>query len=160
MNEEISQNANGVEIPKDIVEESRTKKAKRVKTLSQLPVCRDSVTLLDVVTELVVKSPASMRKFYDELTHAMFEIIISIGMADLSRNNPEQRVEYINCTIALVNAVKSAFSVLRWRNLLSKDADNKQKSLVKRINAQLVGWRDYTVSEGVELNEQPIKEAI
>lgn len=43
---------------------------------------------------------------------------------------------------------KTYFTALRKAGLLPKDADNKLMSLVKRIIAQLVGWRAKTRGEG------------
>lgn len=149
MQEEIGQNFQGVEIPPETVADSNAKKAKRVRTLAELPVSRDAVNLLGEVVLAVKNGSHSLRKYYDEMMHASFELITSIGMADLSRD-PEQRIEYINCTLALVNTVRSAFTVLRRFGALQKDTDNKQKALVKRIIAQLVGWRDYTRVQGAE----------
>ena len=149
MQEELGQDFQGVEIPPETVVDSNAKKAKRVRTLAELPVGRDAVNLLAEIAQTVMNGPNSLRKHYDEMTHAAFELITSIGMADLSRDS-EQRVEYINCALALVNTVRSAFTVLRRCGILAKDTDNKQKALVKRIVAQLVGWRDYTRAQGVE----------
>ena len=157
MQEQIGQTFQGVEIPQETIADSNAKKAKRVKTLAELPVSRDAVNLLGEVTLAVKNGPHSLRKYYDEMTHASFELITSIGMADLSRD-PEQRVEYINCTLALVNTVRAGFTVLRRVGLLQKDTDNKQKALVKRIIAQLVGWRDYTRVQGVESGSDKVVE--
>ena len=154
MQEENGQTFQGVEIPQETVADSNAKKTKRVRTLAELPVSRDAVNLLGEVVMTVKNGSHSLRKYYDEMTHAAFELITSIGMADLSRD-PEQRVEYINCTLALVNTVRSAFTVLRRFGVLPKDTDNKQKALVKRIIAQLVGWRDYTRVQGVESGSKP-----
>ncbi len=149
MQENFGQNEfQGVVVPPETVADSNAKKAKRVRTLAELPVSRDAVSLLGEVMLAVKNGPNSLRKYYDEMMHASFELITSIGMADLSRD-PEQRVEYINCTLALVNTVRSGFAALRKVGLLQKDTDNKQKSLVRRIIAQLVGWRDYTRIQGV-----------
>lgn len=155
MQEEISQTFQGVEIPQATIVDSNAKKAKRVKTLAELPVSRDAVSLLGEVALAVKNGPHSLRKYYDEMLHASFELITSIGMADLSRDS-EQRIEYINCTLALVNTVRSGFAVLRKFGLLQKDTDNKQKALVKRIIAQLVGWRDYTRVQGVESGSEKV----
>ena len=149
MQDNFGQNFQGVEIPPETVADSSAKKAKRVKTLAELPVNRDAVSLLEEVSRTVKDGPNSLRKHFDEMTHAAFEIITSIGMADLSRDS-EQRVEYINCALALVNAVRSGFTVLRRFGIMPKDTDNKQRALVKRIIAQLVGWRDYTSVQGAE----------
>lgn len=137
----------GVEIPPEVIALGKAVRAKRAKTLAELPVYRDSVNLLLVVAGMVMRSPNSLRKFYDEMIASTFEMLNSIGMADSSRDRG-LRVEYLNCTLSLANTVKSAFTVLKKLGILSKDADNKQKALVKRIIAQLVGWRDYTLGEG------------
>ena len=152
--EEYGQKPNGVVIPEEVIADSRVKKAKRGKTLSELPVYRDTANLLVVVADMVARSPVALRKFYDELLAALFEMLFSIGLADFSKENPVQRVECINSTLSLAYAVKTSFAVLRKLHILTKDADNKQRALVKRIIAQLVGWRDYTRSEGVESGVQ------
>ena len=144
----------GVVIPPEVVAMGKAARAKRAKTLAELPVYRDSANLLLNVTEVVMRSPASLRKFHDELIATCFEILNSLGMADASRN-PEQRVEYINCALSLVYTVKSSFAVLRKLGILGKDAHNKRRDLTKRIIAQLVGWRDYTRGEGAGPHVQP-----
>lgn len=159
MKEEYGQDFDGVVIPNEVIADSRVKKAKRGKTLSELPVYRDTANLLGVVAAMVMRSPVAMRKFYDELIAALFEMLFSIGLADLSKGNPGQRIECINSTLSLAYAVKTSFAVLRKLGILTREADNKQRALVKRIIAQLVGWRDYTRSEGVESNECSNEEA-
>ena len=151
---DTAQIPDGVVIPPEVIALGKAVRAKRAKTLAELPVYRDSANLLLAIAEVVKRSGAPLRKFYDEMTASAFEILNSIGMADSSRN-PEQRVEYINCAISLVSTVRTAFKVLCKLGIVSKDFNNKQRALTKRIVAQLVGWRDYTRGEGAEPDVQP-----
>ena len=58
---------------------------------------------------------------------------------------------YINCALVLVYEIKRDFVILARLNILTdKDLSNKSKSLIKGIIAQLIGWRDYTIADGVE----------
>ncbi|MBQ9309878.1 MAG: hypothetical protein IJ222_03340 [Bacteroidales bacterium] len=139
----------GVEVPQEIIAASDAKKKKKDKTLAQLPVFRAAANLLYVVTEAVKGGPNSLRKFYDIMLADTAEVMKAIGMADAARN-PEDRAWYIDSALVLVNVVKFYLTILRKLGLLEKDVDNKMKRLVRSIIAQLVGWRDYTRSEGAK----------
>ena len=138
----------GVAIPTEAVAKSNALKAKRGKTLASLPVFRDAASLLLDVILIVKGGPRSLRGFYDEVIGNTTEIMKTIGMADASLWSPEDRVWYLNNAISLAEVEKSYFTALRKAGLLPKDSDDKQKALVKRIIAQLVGWRAKTQGEG------------
>lgn len=138
----------GVAIPPEAVAKSDALKAKRGKTLASLPVFRDAASLLLEVILIVKGGPKSLRGFYDEIIGNTTEIMKTIVMADASIWSPEDRVWYLNNAISLAEVEKTYFTALRKAGLLPKDADNKLMSLVKRIIAQLVGWRAKTRGEG------------
>lgn len=134
-------------IPQEAIAVSDAAKAKREKTLAQLPVFRTASNLLFVVTGVVKDGPRSLRRFYDCMLADVSEVLKAIGMADVSRN-PGDRVWYIDSALVLVYVVRQQYLVLHRLGLIEKDADKKTRGLVKSIIAQLVGWRDYTRSEG------------
>ena len=138
----------GVAIPPEAVAKSNALKAKRGKTLASLPVFRDAASLLLEVILIVKGGPRSLRGFYDEIIGNTTEIMKTIGMADASIWSPEDRVWYLNNAISLAEVEKSYITTLRKAELLPKDTDAKMVSLVKRIIAQLVGWREKTRGEG------------
>ena len=138
----------GVAIPPEAVAKSNALKAKRGKTLASLPVFRDAASLLLEVILIVKGGPKSLRGFYDEIIGNTTEIMKTIGMADASIWSPEDRVWYLNNAISLAEVEKSYITTLRKAELLPKDTDAKMVSLVKRIIAQLVGWREKTRGEG------------
>ena len=103
-----------------------------------------------IITYLICKSPNKLRGYYDEELSNISEISKSIGFANIARN-VDERVWYINCALVLVYEIKRDFVILARLNILTdKDLSNKSKSLIKGIIAQLIGWRDYTIAEGVE----------
>lgn len=138
----------GVAIPTEAVAKSNALKAKRGKTLASLPVFRDAASLLLDVILIVKGGPRSLRGFYDEVIGNTTEIMKTIGMADASLWSPEDRVWYPNNAISLAEVEKSYITTLRKAGILSEDAKNKLVALVKRIIAQLVGWREKTRGEG------------
>ena len=138
----------GVAIPPEAVAKSNALKAKRGKTLASLPVFRDAASLLLEVILIVKGGPRSLRGFYDEMISNTTEIMKTIGMADASLWSPEDRIWYLNNAISLAEVEKSYITTLRKAELLPKDTDAKMVSLVKRIIAQLVGWREKTRGEG------------
>ena len=138
----------GVAIPTEAVAKSNALKAKRGKTLASLPVFRDAASLLLDVILIVKGGPRSLRGFYDELIGNTTEIMKTIGMADASLWSPEDRIWYLNNAISLAEVEKSYITTLRKAGILSEDAKNKLVALVKRIIAQLVGWREKTRGEG------------
>lgn len=138
----------GVAIPTEAVAKSNALKAKRGKTLASLPVFRDAASLLLDVILIVKGGPRSLRGFYDEVIGNTTEIIKTIGMADASLWSPEDRIWYLNNAISLAEVEKSYITTLRKAGILSEDAKNKLVALVKRIIAQLVGWREKTRGEG------------
>lgn len=146
--EEKGQILQGVAIPPEAVAKSNALKAKRGRTLANLPVFRDASSLLQEVILLVKGGPRSLRGFYDEVIANTVEIMKTIGMADASIWSPEDRVWYLNNAISLAEVEKSYFTALSKTGLLPEDAKNKLMSLVKRIIAQLVGWRAKTRGEG------------
>ena len=138
----------GVAIPPEAVTKSNALKAKRGKTLASLPVFRDAASLLLDVILIVKGGPRSLRGFYDEVIGNTTEIMKTIGMADASLWSPEDRIWYLNNAISLAEVEKSYITTLRKADILSEDAKNKLVALVKRIIAQLVGWREKTRGEG------------
>jgi hypothetical protein len=138
----------GVAIPTEAVAKSNALKAKRGKTLASLPVFRDAASLLLEVILIVKGGPRSLRGFYDEMISNTTEIMKTIGMADASLWSPEDRIWYLNNAISLAEVEKSYITTLRKAGILSEDAKNKLVALVKRIIAQLVGWREKTRGEG------------
>jgi len=138
----------GVAIPPEAVAKSNALKAKRGKTLASLPVFRDAASLLLDVILIVKGGPKSLRGFYDEVIGNTTEIMKTIGMADASIWSPDDRVWYLNNAISLAEVEKSYITTLRKAGILSEDAKNKLVALVKRIIAQLVGWREKTRGEG------------
>lgn len=138
----------GVAIPTEAVAKSNALKAKRGKTLASLPVFRDAASLLLDVILIVKGGPRSLRGFYDEVFGNTTEIMRTIGMADASLWSPEDRIWYLNNAISLAEVEKSYITTLRKAGILSEDAKNKLVALVKRIIAQLVGWREKTRGEG------------
>lgn len=138
----------GVAIPPEAVAKSNALKAKRGKTLASLPVFRDAASLLLDVILIVKGGPRSLRGFYDEMISNTTEIMKTIGMADASIWSPEDRIWYLNNAISLAEVEKSYITTLRKAGILSEDAKNKLVALVKRIIAQLVGWREKTRGEG------------
>jgi hypothetical protein len=138
----------GVAIPTEAVAKSNALKAKRGKTLASLPVFRDAASLLLDVILIVKGGPRSLRGFYDEVIGNTTEIMKTIGMADASLWSPEDRIWYLNNAISLAEVEKSYITTLRKAGILSEDAKNKLVALVKRIIAQLVGWREKTRGEG------------
>lgn len=138
----------GVAIPPEAVAKSDALKAKRGKTLASLPVFRDAASLLLEVILIVKGGPKSLRGFYDEIIGNTTEIMKTIGMADASIWSPEDRVWYLNNAISLAEVEKSYITTLRKAGILSEDAKKKLVALVKRIIAQLVGWRAKTRGEG------------
>ena len=158
MQEEFGQNFNGVVIPQEAIEASNAVKAKREKTLAQLPVFRAASNLLFVVSGVVKDGPRSMRRFYDTMLSDTTEIMKAIGMADISRN-PDDRAWYIGSALVLITVVRQQCLVLHRLGLVEKDADKKMKGLVRGITAQLVGWRDYTRSEGALPSVEQLNDA-
>ena len=138
----------GVAIPTEAVAKSNALKAKRGKTLASLPVFRDAASLLLDVILIVKGGPRSLRGFYDEVIGNTTEIMKTIGMADASLWGPEDRIWYLNNAISLAEVEKTYITTLRKAGILSEDAKNKLVALVKRIIAQLVGWREKTRGEG------------
>lgn len=138
----------GVAIPTEAVAKSNALKVKRGKTLASLPVFRDAASLLLDVILIVKGGPRSLRGFYDEVIGNTTEIMKTIGMADASLWSPEDRIWYLNNAISLAEVEKSYITTLRKAGILSEDAKNKLVALVKRIIAQLVGWREKTRGEG------------
>lgn len=148
--EESNMSVDGVVIPDKAVSFSKEKKKAKKKTLAQLPVYRDVSNLKYIITSLICKSPNKLRGYYDEELSNISEISKSIGFANIARN-VDERVWYINCALVLVYEIKRDFVILARLNILTdKDLSNKSKSLIKGIIAQLIGWRDYTIAEGVE----------
>lgn len=146
--ERIEPLPDGVVISPATITDSNKKKKKVGRTLAQLPVYRDACNVKYMITQIMVKSPNKMRKFFDLSLANISEVCKSIGFADISRD-PQERIWYINVALVVVHDIKNDFIILHKLGITSKDTDNKIRALVKGLVAQLLGWRDYTVSEGV-----------
>lgn len=158
MNEELGQKEfQGVEIPQEAIAASNAAKAKREKSLAQLPVFRTASNLLFVVTGVVKAGPRSLRRFYDGIFSDVSEVLKSIGMADASRNG-EDRAWYIDSALVLTYVVRQQIAVLFKLGLVEKDSHNKMKGLLRSIVAQLIGWRDYTRSGGAVTSVEPVSD--
>lgn len=145
---QVDGNGGGVVIPRETVVDSERKKQGKRKTLAQLPVYRDASKLKYTAMMLVLVSANKLRGFYDELLRELTEVRNLIGFADVART-VEDRTGNINCALVLMTGINEDFKSLRDGCVISKDEFNKIVSLEKRIVAQLIGWRDYTNSEGV-----------
>lgn len=147
------QNGQGVVIPRETVEASTEKKRKARKTLAQLPVYRGLANMKYMVAWMMQKSPRKLSKYFDQMLQTVSEAKRSVGMADISRNW-QDRTWYQECARILVQDLADDFTTLRRLGVIvDKDMDNKAKSVLKSITAQLVAWRDYTRSEGVKSDE-------
>lgn len=158
MQENFGQNEfQGVVIPQEAIAASNATKAKREKTLAQLPVFRTASNLLFVVTVIVKAGPRSLRRFYDGLLSDATEILKSIGMADACRNG-EERAWYIDSALVLTFVVRQQIAILFKLGLIEKDQHNKMKGLLRSMIAQFIGWRDYTRSEGAVTSVEPVSD--
>ena len=101
------------EVPQHIVAESENKKAKRRKTLPELPVYRGSANMKFIITKVMVGAPRKFAKFFDEMIITASEVSKSIGLADNSTRNWEERVWYINCAIVLTYNIRNDFKILQ-----------------------------------------------
>lgn len=143
------QSAQGVVIPQQTIADSDTKKRGKKKTLAQLPVYRALANMKYLVAWMMQRSPKKMTKYFDQMLQTVSEAKRSVGLADISRN-PADRMWYQECARVLVQDLADDFTTLRKLEVVvDRDLDNKAKSLVKSITAQLVAWRDYTRGEGV-----------
>ena len=146
---QVVRSKGGVVIPNETVADSERKKQSKRKTLSQLPVYRDASRLKYVTVLLVLKGAKKLSGFYDDLLRELTEVRNLIGFADYSRT-AEDRTGNINSALVLITGAKEDFKALRDGGVISKDEYNKIESLVNRIVAQLIGWRDYTNNEGAK----------
>jgi hypothetical protein len=137
-----------VVIPQQVIADSNAKKARKKKTLPELPVYRASANLKFVIAEMMTRAPRRLTKFYDEMLMTSSELSKSIGLADISLSSAD-RVWYINSALTLAYSIRNDFTIMFRLGVIGRDFDNKAKSLVKSIVAQLVAWRDYTGNQGV-----------
>ena len=137
-------------VPDDVVAASNAKKAKRKKTLPELPVYRASANLKFVIVSLMVKAPRRLTKFYDEMLMTVSELSKSIGLADISHDRVD-RVWYINSALTLAYELRNDFTILHRLGIIGHDDENKMKALAKSVIAQLVAWRDYTGNQGATI---------
>jgi len=138
----------GVVVPAATVADSNAKKAKRRKTLPELPVYRASANMKFVIASMMTKAPRRLAKFYDEMLMTASEVSKSIGLADISRSS-DDRTWYINSAMTLTCELRNDFTILLHLGVIGRDDDNKAKKLARNIIAQLVAWRGYISGEGV-----------
>lgn len=137
-------------IPQKTVERSNQAKAKKKKTLAQLPVYRDACNMKYFVAKMMLRAPRKLTKFFDQMLMTASEVKKSIGMADISKN-PNDRCWYLECARVLVQDLSDDFISLRKMELsVDKDTENKARAMLRGMIAQLVAWRDYTSGQGVQ----------
>lgn len=141
-------NSDGVVLTDAEKAQSRESK-KRHRAISQLPVYRNAVMLLDVIVDLTAKSPRSLRKFTDSSFEMVNELMRYIGLAQEYRN--DERIVCINEAISFVFVLKTHFTIYQRRGIMSKDLHNKTKALCENTIAQLVGWRVSVNREGSDM---------
>lgn len=144
------------EVPPEAVEHSEATKAKRERSLAQLPVYREASKLLEMTVRFVLVGPQSLRRYYDTLILNASEILKAIALADRAKDDRETRVYYIDWAYSLVNVEKTYFGILHRAGLLRKGDNDRLKATVGCITAQLVGWRDYTRGEGAVQKSEAI----
>lgn len=140
--------SNKVVLTQQEIAQSIENKKKRHRTVSQLPVFRSAVMILDVIVDIVSRSPKSFRKFTDSSLEMANELMRYIGLAQEYRNG--ERSMCIIEAISFVYVLKAHFSVYERRGVIAKDAYNKIKKLCDNIIAQLVGWRSSVFREGFD----------
>jgi len=144
----LQPDSNGVILTADEIAQSRENKRKR-RTISQLPVFRNAVLLLDLIVDIAAKSPKNVRKFTDSSIETVNDLMRYIGMAQEYRG--EERLNCIIEGISTVYVLKSHFVIYHSRSIISKDALNKVKKLCDNTVAQLYGWRDSVQREGLDV---------
>ena len=140
-------NSDGVFLTDAEKSQSRENK-KRHRTITQLPVYRNAVMLLDVIVDITAKSPRNLRKFTDSSFEMVNELMRYIGLAQEYRN--EERIVCITEAISFVFVLKTHFAIYQRRGIIAKDLYNKIRALCDNTVAQLVGWRDSVRREGSE----------
>lgn len=139
-------NSNSVVLTEAEVAQSKENKKKRHRTVSQLPVFRSAVMLLDLMVDITTRSPKAFRKFTDSSFEMVNEILRYIGLSQEYRD--ETRYECITEAISFVYVLKAHFAVYQNRGILSKDVHNKTKKVCENTIAQLVAWRSSVNREG------------
>jgi len=76
----------GAEVPPETVAASTAIKAKRERSLAQLPVYKEASKLLEISVRTVLDGPQKMRRYYDSLIVISTEILKSIALADRAKN--------------------------------------------------------------------------
>ena len=142
-------NSNSVVLTAAEVAQSKENKKKRHRTVSQLPVFRNAVMILDFLVDITARSPKAFRKFTDSSFEMVNELMRQIGLAQEYRN--EVRFECITEAISFVYVLKAHFAVYQNRGILSKDVHNKTKKVCENTIAQLVAWRSSVNREGSDL---------
>ena len=142
-------NSNNVVLTEAEVAQSKENKKKRHRTVSQLPVFRNAVMILDFLVDITARSPKAFRKFTDSSFEMVNELMRQIGLAQEYRN--EVRFECITEAISFVYVLKAHFAVYQNKGMLSKDLLNKARKLCDDTVGQLVAWRSSATREGSDL---------
>ncbi|MCQ2231680.1 MAG: hypothetical protein MJZ30_07530 [Paludibacteraceae bacterium] len=136
----------GIVLTAQEVAQSDENKQKKTRTIAQLPVFRNGVTLLGFVVDLAARTPRNTRRFTDSSIDIANSLLKTIGLAN--ENRGEERILYITDAVVCTFTLKAHLGLYYGRGLMSKDVHNKAKKICDNTVAQLYGWRDSTLRSG------------
>lgn len=139
----------GVEIPEDVFLQSEAEKERKKKSSRRPQVGKDAGNLLYLILcwyAVKENRPKWPRGLHELMMSNCDQLSTAINAANVTKV-AEERVACLNTSIALANTIWTETIILEKLGIISEDDRKKVVNLIRRVIAQLVGWRDY--SEGV-----------
>lgn len=137
-----------VKLTQKEVEASEERKAKKPKTIRQLPVFRAASNVSYMVAQIESKCPRKMRCFVDELEHLTTELLRVLVAANECR---QQRWEFCADAYSVTIIILVKMEVLLKLGIMGKDDYHKVKRLLDSLTAQIKGWQNSVNKQGIQL---------
>lgn len=141
---EQNQNA-PVSITEQEIKASEANRAKKQRTVRQLPVFRDSANLAFVISQVLLKCPTKLKCTLDEMERLSSQLL---QLLDLANENIRDRHLYCAEAHSVIITLTVRFEILQRLGAISKDTTRKIKRLCHSITAQIAGWRRSACGEG------------
>lgn len=140
----------GVAIPKDAIENSEEKK-RRSRTMRQLPVYRDMANMKYLIVSIAGRGPRKYAKYYDEMVITASDAKKTLALALTLRDN-QSRCDNLDYARTMMEDLQDDMMILHRLEVIGKTEKKKVRKLAQGIIAQLVALRDYTRSQGIDIN--------
>lgn len=142
--------ANGVEIPKEIIEQSKAKKREH-RSMRQTQIYRDAANLKYLIVQSMIDAPRKFAKYFDEMLMTVSNAKQSLALA-LESGSDEARADNLSYAKVMVEDILDDLTILSQLGVIGKERKKSMRRLAQKVSGQAVKLRDYFRSQGIGVN--------